>query len=37
VQVGGGVAEVPAIGDDGEVPHQPQVKVCRERQRFWHT
>ena len=26
-QGGGGTAEVPVVGDDGEVPHQPQVKV----------
>ena len=27
VQGGGGAAEVPVLGDDGEVPHQPQVEV----------
>ena len=26
-QGGGGTAEVPVLGDDREVPHQPQVEV----------
>jgi hypothetical protein len=28
-QLGGGPAEVPVGGDDGEVPHQPQIQVSR--------
>ena len=28
-QLGGGAAEVPMLGDGGEVPHQPQVQVDR--------
>ena len=28
-QLGGGAAEVPVLGDGGEVPHQPQVQVDR--------
>jgi hypothetical protein len=27
----GGAAEVPMLGDDGEVPHQPQVEVNQRR------
>ena len=35
VQRGGGAAEVPVFGDDGEVAHQPQVEIGRGR--FCHT
>ena len=31
MQGGGGAAEVPVIGDDREVPHQPQVEVHSRR------
>ena len=30
-QGGGGAAEVPVLGDDGEVPDQPQVEIRRRR------
>ncbi len=30
-QGAGGAAEVPMVGEDGEVPHQPQVEVRRRR------
>jgi hypothetical protein len=33
-QRGGGAAEVPVLGDDGEVPHQPQVEVSGRQ--VWH-
>lgn len=33
----GGTAEVQVLGDDGEVPHQPQIEVRRRLRRVGHT
>jgi hypothetical protein len=37
VEGGGGTAEVPVLGDDGEAVHQSQVEVHRRRWRVGHT